>query len=324
MNDRGIEQALRMLSQSLMAGMTFRDFMSNPQTSLSIPEPLRTHLREVTLAGQSVVEGFRKANCLTPAELALLRAGERTGSLDSIFLVLAGLIKARRTRRRKLMKMLAYPGFLTGLAGVLLPLPYLVRGSLMGYLSIAIWLPLFVITAFYFGFVLLPKLPADSFFKTWPLKIGQSLPIVGKGLRQGAIAQFSEILGRCLGAGLPVEEALELAVKGSGSPKLHRWQQRMTRSIREGSTLTEALEATGMFSRAYLARASMTQHTGDFAKVFDALARDEMEAYQRSLFFFMIFSGGVILSVLVFVIFIMLVSGMKQYLNTITNIANPR
>jgi type IV pilus assembly protein PilC len=88
------------------------------------------------------------------------------------------------------------------------------------------------------------------------------VPLFGSLLRKVVVARFSRTLSTMVSSGVPILYALDIVAKTSGNKTVERGVHRAMRSISEGQTLAEPLDATGVFPPMVIHMISIGETTG--------------------------------------------------------------
>jgi type IV pilus assembly protein PilC len=88
------------------------------------------------------------------------------------------------------------------------------------------------------------------------------LPVFGPLLRKVAVARFSRTLSTMVSSGVPILHALDIVARTSGNKTVEQGVHRAMRSISEGQTLAEPLDATGVFPPMVIHMISIGETTG--------------------------------------------------------------
>ncbi len=88
------------------------------------------------------------------------------------------------------------------------------------------------------------------------------VPLFGSLLRKVAVARFSRTLSTMVSSGVPILYALDIVAKTSGNKTVERGVHGAMRSISEGQTLAEPLDATGVFPPMVIHMISIGETTG--------------------------------------------------------------
>jgi type IV pilus assembly protein PilC len=98
------------------------------------------------------------------------------------------------------------------------------------------------------------------------------LPYIGGLMRMYATSQLTRTLATLLQGGLPLLNALEVAAASIGNRALAAAVGRATGPIREGRSLTHALESTGMVENLTLEMVKVGEQTGALGDMLNAIA----------------------------------------------------
>jgi MSHA biogenesis protein MshG len=223
--------------------------------------------------------------------ISMVRVGEVTGRMSEVFMGLHAQLGFERQNREQVRSALRYPIFVLCAAAVAL-----------------VVLNIFVIPAFakvYKG--LHTELPlvtkvliatSDFFVHDWPLLVGLvvalvggvlwsqrteagrwlrdewvlRLPIFGALVRKAALARFTKSFGLALEAGIPVVDALQVAVETTGNVVLADRISQMRVSAERGETLAKAARATGVFTPTILQMVAVGEETGALGEMMSEVA----------------------------------------------------
>jgi type IV pilus assembly protein PilC len=89
------------------------------------------------------------------------------------------------------------------------------------------------------------------------------LPLVGGVVRAAATARFARILAETLGAGLPLQQALDLAAMGLGNGELQQRVAAVRGDILDGQGLSEPLARSGALPSLFLQVLAVAERSGD-------------------------------------------------------------
>jgi len=98
------------------------------------------------------------------------------------------------------------------------------------------------------------------------------LPYVGRMMRMYATSQLARTLSTLLAGGLPLLNALEVAASSIGNRALAAAVAGATGQIREGRSLTHALESTGMVEDLAVEMVKVGEQTGALADMLNSIA----------------------------------------------------
>ncbi|MFW5971282.1 MAG: type II secretion system F family protein [Desulfovermiculus sp.] len=211
----------------------------------------------------------------------MVHAGETGGVLDLVLDRLAGYIEKAANLKSKVKGAMIYPAVVTVVAiaviaiilifviptfesmfadfGGVLPLPTQVVIDLSRWVKGNILLLIGTIIA---SAVVLRLVYAWErgriFIDRWILFV----PLFGPLLRKVAVARFSRTLSTMVSSGVPILYALDIVAKTSGNKTVELGVQKAMRSISEGQTLAEPLDATGVFPPMVIHMISIGETTG--------------------------------------------------------------
>jgi type IV pilus assembly protein PilC len=249
-------------------------------------------IRDRVKSGIALSEAFKTEGDLYPPILAAsLVAGERSGSLETVLRRFAQHLRLNQQLKKKAVSASVYPMVLifmmVVLGGVLLvyvvpqfksfyeglgselPLPTQI---LLGVATVLRSNILFILTALGIGVLL---------FGYWLRRESSALvvdrtllrlPHFGGLVRMYATSQLMRTLSTLLAGGLPLVNALEVAAASIGNRAMAVSMGSATRLIREGASLTTALESTKMLDALPLEMVKVGEQTGALGEMLGAVA----------------------------------------------------
>lgn len=267
------------------------DVMLDRQREAVFRQSLTT-VREKVKAGVALSDAFRQEGELYPPIFsASLVAGERSGTLDGVLRRFSQHLRLNQTLKKKAISASIYPivlltmmallvgvmlvfvipqfqSFFEGL-GAQLPLPtrilLLVAGFVRGHL---VWILLIVgITGASFWYWLRRE--------GAPVALDRALlrvPYFGGLMRMYATSQLMRTLSTLLAGGLPLVNAIDVASASVGNRAMAGALRGATERIREGASLTTALESTAMLEALPLEMVKVGEQTGALGDMLNAIA----------------------------------------------------
>ncbi len=249
-------------------------------------------VREKVKAGVALSDAFQQEGDLYPPIFAAsLVAGERSGNLDQVLRRFASHLRLNQTLKKKAISASVYPivlltmmlalvtvllvwvipqfsSFYEGLGAelplatrMLLAVAAAVRGNL---LWIVLGLGMLALSAVYW----LRKESSGVVVDGALLR----LPYFGRLVRMYATSQLMRTLATLLAGGLPLLNALEVAAASIGNRAMARAVGGATGRIREGASLTSALDSTGMLEALPLEMVKVGEQTGALGDMLNAIA----------------------------------------------------
>jgi type IV pilus assembly protein PilC len=249
-------------------------------------------VRDRVQSGSALSDAFRAEGELYPPMFAAsLVAGERSGSLETVLRRFVQYLRMNQALKKKAVSASAYPMVLMAMMAVLvaillvkvipefqsfyeglnaeLPLPTQVL------MVVASWIRdhLLILTtgaaaAVGLGWLWLGR--ADSWLTIDRLLLW--LPFLGPMARMYATSQLARTLSTLLAGGLPLLNALEVAASSIGNRFIASAVGAATPQIREGKSLTVALESTGVLEALPLEMIRVGEQTGALGDMLSAVA----------------------------------------------------
>ena len=240
------------------------------------------NLRTDIEAGLSIADAMKKhPNAFTELYVAMIRAGEVGGTLDTILERLSAYLESNEALKGKVKSALMYPIVVFSAAGI-----------------ITIFLIVFVIPIFkdifagfgaklpfitqqlinisdflrhYILFMIPPVGGGVWAFKKWMKtpkgerkvdEIALKLPIFGILLKKVAIAKFSRTLGTLIKSGVPILQGLETVAKTAGNKVIEEAIDGSQKSIKEGGRISDPLKKANIFPPMVIQMISVGEETG--------------------------------------------------------------
>jgi type IV pilus assembly protein PilC len=257
-------------------------------------------VREKVKSGTALSDAFVAEGTLYPPILpASILAGERSGNLETMLRRFAQYMRLNLALKKKAVAASVYPAVLMclmlGLVFILVvqvipqfqdfyadfnvELPLITR-ALMGF-STAVranlgWVALAFVAAAVAVTWLLRQEGAGVKVDRMLLRV----PYVGRLMRMYATSQLARTLSSLLAGGLPLMNAMDVAANSIGNRAMADAIGRATPLIREGKSLTTALESTEMLENLALEMIKVGEQTGALADMLTAIADfydEEME-----------------------------------------------
>lgn len=291
----------RQLATMFSAGLTLEKAITN----LAHDEPNRKFKKVVMQISGDIKKGQTLSEALThhpgvfdPLYLALVKAGEISGTLTNSLEELADYLENVEETRRKVISGLTYPAFITvfliGVIAVLLiwvipsfrdvyakfnaelPAPTQLLLKVSGLVQENVlhsfaFLIFGLIAFFVIGLTDRGRYVIDS--------IKLRLPVLGILLEYSIMSKFAKTFGVLMASGVPIMEALSLA-QNVVRNRVVELSIRDTRSlVREGYTIAGAMRKTEQFPPTLLQLTSTGEETGEL----DTLLYKAADFYEKQL-----------------------------------------
>ncbi|PYQ23439.1 MAG: hypothetical protein DMF81_08790 [Acidobacteria bacterium] len=249
-------------------------------------------VRERVRSGTALSDAFRAERDLYPPMLsASLVAGERSGNLEGVLRRLAQYLRLNLSLKKKAVSASVYPILLFMMMLVLVSilvlkvipqfqdfykdfdveLPFITRLLMSVSTTLAhniVWILLALAGAVMAALVWLRREGSGVTVDRFLLR----LPYLGSLMRMYATSQLARTLSALLSGGLPLVNAMEVASASVGNRAMAAAVGSATPQIREGRSLTTALESTRMLDNLALEMVKVGEQTGALADMLNAVA----------------------------------------------------
>ena len=224
--------------------------------------------------------------------VAMVRAGETGGQLDTVLTRTADNLEADYKLRQKVKSAMTYPVVVAGIAVLLvtvmllfvvptfagmfeglggtLPLPTLI---LLKLSQAAKWLvPLLIVGSIvgYIGYKRLRKANAEFRYRADRIKL--KIPIFGDLFLKVAVSRFTRTLGLLLRAGVPVLQALDIVADTTGNEVLTRATSDVKESVRSGESMAGPLARHPVFPPMVVQMIAVGEDTGQIDEMLDKVS----------------------------------------------------
>jgi type IV pilus assembly protein PilC len=249
-------------------------------------------VRDKVRAGSSLSDAVSAEGDLYPPMFAAsLVAGERSGSLETVLRRFVGYLRLNQALRKKAIAASVYPlillSLMSGLVAILLvwvipefqdfyegmnadlPLPTQLLMNLAGVVrDNLLWLIGGAAVAIGALWIWLGQESSWRVIDRLLLR----LPYIGHLMRMYATSQLARTLATLLAGGLPLLNALEVAAASVGNRAVAEAVAEATPQIREGKSLTVALESSGVLEHLSLEMIRVGEQTGALAEMLSSVA----------------------------------------------------
>lgn len=322
---RDLALVTRQLATLVQAALPIEEALRAAAAQATAPriQSMLLAVRAKVLEGHNLAGSLREFPAAFP-ELyrATVAAGEHAGHLGPVLDQLADYTEQRQQSRQKIQLALLYPLILMfaslGIVGFLLgyvvpdvvrvfvdggqPLPLLTRGLIAASDWVKAWGAL-ALGAAAGGLVAFRQaLRREAFRLRWHAAL-LKLPLVGRLVRATDTARFASTLAILTRSGVPLVEALAIAAEVIANRVIRAEVVGAAQKVREGGSLTRALEATGQFPPMMLHMIASGERSGELDQMLARTARNQENdlAAQIGLMvglfepFMLIFMGAVVL-----------------------------
>ncbi len=300
---RDLALLCRRLSTSLEAGVDIRRVFAREATS-HLPRAMRRHLEHISHSisgGQSLSESLEgTGDYFPPLFRAMVRVGEQTGHLDSVFGQLAESYEHQEQLRREFMASIAWPMIELTLALATVGLIIWITGffadkkdlngkeiDLLGWglkgtdglLKYFAFLALVVV-----ALSALSQAIRRGLFWGRPLQRAVLyVPKLGGALRTLALARMAWSMHLTLGAGMDLLKALPLCLRSMQNATYTDHVPSVIDSVRRGESVAEALGATGVFPASFIDVIDVGERSGRLPESMVTVSRQYQDEARRAL-----------------------------------------
>lgn len=264
-------------------------------------------LRDDVERGSSLSGAMTKhPKVFTPLFVAMVRAGETGGQLDTVLNRVADNMEADYKLRQKVKSAMTYPVVVAGIAVLLvtvmllfvvptfakmftdlggeLPLPTKILLALSQ--SAKFLIPVLIVASIAGRIGYKRAYKANAGFRLRADKIKLKVPIFGELFMKVAISRFTRTLGLLLKAGVPVLQALDIVADTTGNEVLTRATSDVKESVRSGETIAGPLSRHPVFPPMVVQMISVGEDTGQVDEMLDKVSDfydQEVEATTEAL-----------------------------------------
>ncbi len=321
---RSIAIFTRQLATMIDAGLPLvqsLDILSSQQENRVFKNIIRD-IREDVESGSTFAGALKKhPGTFNDLYTNLVVAGEEGGILDNILTRLANYIEKAEALKKKVKSALVYPGVIVSVAiavviilmifvipvfetmfksaGQNLPLPTLIVLTISKFVKKFVIL---IIPALILLFYLFRRFYRTNTGKTIIDRLLLKLPVFGMLFKKVSVARFARTLGTLVSSGVPILDGLNIVSKTAGNRTIETAILNARASIREGETIAEPLNRSGIFPPMVIQMISVGESTGALDSMLSKIAdfyEDEVDVAVSNLTsllepFLMIFLGVVI------------------------------
>ena len=241
-----------------------------------------TDIRDRVKSGEDLSEAFAAHGEMFPRLYpATLKAGERSGELESVIRRFIRYMKLLLDARRRVISAMVYPAVLvcTSIGMIIIMAIYVVPKFMGFFEELDAELPLVTrVVLAASGFVtdnwpviLIVLAGGLLFLRTWGRtptgrvaldRIKIKVPFMGPVLHRFALAEFCRSLATLLSGGIPLVPAFEIAVASVGTSYVRNRIEPNIQMVREGKPFHEALERSDVFTDMSIDMVKVGEATG--------------------------------------------------------------
>lgn len=299
----------RQLATMVSSGMTILRalYVLEAQTENELLVETLTQVRKDVEAGLALSDALeRHPKIFSPLFVAMTRAGETGGVLESSLLRVADQLEKEDSLRRQVKSAMTYPTVVISFAGIILialvtflvpvfvgvfkqfggDLPFITKitvtmsNAMTGYW----WAVIAGVAATVWAFRKWKSSEKgrgqwDAFRLRIPMKIGDIVQKV-------ALARWSRTLSALVSAGVPLIQALDITARTAGNRVVEDVMGSVIESVKQGGTIADPLRAAPVFPGMVVAMVAVGEETGALDGMLSKIAdfyEDQVDAAVKSL-----------------------------------------
>lgn len=221
----------------------------------------------------------------------MIKAGETSGTLDTVLERLAVYLEKTAALRRKIQASLVYPSVIVSMAvlitavllikvvptfksifetlGGKLPLPTQIL-ILVSDIFRRFFLILLIIAVIFF--ILLKRYIATKRGRYKFDKLILKLPVFGTLFLKGAVARFARTFSTLVKSGIPILNALEIVARTAGNKVIEEAVENSRQAVRQGESISGPLEKSKVFPIMVVRMIGVGEKTGELEKMLGKIA----------------------------------------------------
>lgn len=260
-------------------------------------------VRAKILEGHTLADGLRDyPHIFSEMYCATVAAGEQSGHLDVVLERLADYSEQRQQIQQRMKLALIYPIILTVMSILVVSglLTYVVpevvkvfsdTGQELPWLTIAliavsdfmqVWF-IYLLLAMIAGLAAFKKIIQKPVFRKRYHQLLLKLPLVGNLILGANSAQFSRTLSILAASGIPILEAMRIAVKVMDNIPMREAVEDASQQVSEGGSLSSTLEKSGYFNPMLINLIASGEATGQLEQMLERAAMNQERELETTL-----------------------------------------
>jgi type IV pilus assembly protein PilC len=237
--------------------------------------------------------------------IAMVKAGETGGVLDTVLMQVAATIEKQVELRSKIRSAMTYPVavfaivilIVTAMLLFIVPMFKTLYEDLGGTLPLPTRVLLLVsgLVVKFFPFVLVAEIGAAFGFKRWIQtdkgraawdRLKLRVPVVGKLVHKTAMTRFARTLAVLLRSGVPILEALEITSETVGNSVVAKAVKDVQAGVKQGEAINAPLQQHAVFPPMVVQMMAVGEETGALDEMLDKIGEfyeQEVEAMVTAL-----------------------------------------
>lgn len=260
-----------------------------------------TELADEVEDGTPLADAMKgRGEVFSTIHVAMVRAGERGGFLESVFDRLGDYLRRRAELMTQVVGTLIYPGAIAtvGLIAMVLlfvvfvpmfqevfadmELPAITRVVLaMSGVLRSNWVVLLILAGLV-G-VALWRVTTRAVWRGRMMALSLRLPVLGPLFRALAVARFCRMLGTLLANSVPMLQSLAISKDAAGIPAMAEAIDRAAESVRGGASLSAPLSESGLFTEDVIEMLKVGEEANNLESVLMKVAESAERQVERRL-----------------------------------------
>jgi type IV pilus assembly protein PilC len=252
-----------------------------------------TDIRDRVKSGEDLSQAFGAyGDTFPPLYASSLRAGEKSGELESVIRRFIRYTRLVLEARRKVYSALVYPAVLVTLSIIMILVMtiYVVPKFMVFFAELEIsQMPLVtrvvlavsgVLRGYWYlflgggfaGWLLYKRFAATATGRREIDRIKLRIPFMGPVLKRFALAEFARSLATLLAGGIPLVQALEIAVSSVGNLHIRSLVEPTVQQVREGQAFYSALESADVYDALEIDMIKVGEATGSLDQMLQSVS----------------------------------------------------
>lgn len=313
LNRSDLANFIRELATALEAGLPLMQALRTvrKQASGAAMPVILDHLIERVEAGAPLHQAAKEyGRPFDELVVGMLRAADASGEMNIVLHQLADLLDRSVELRREVLGAAFYPMIVAGLViisaiilvtvlvprligpiaaegGFNMPWPTQVVLGTAGFLSKAWYWCLIALAVIALGWRAWIRIPANRLAVD---RLLLRMPLLGRLLRDVAVARFTRTLGTLVSAGLPILDALRITCGTLGNTALMQAVDQVQTRVTSGAALADPLERSGLFPPLLVQIVNLGERSGRLEKMllhaagaFDRQVNNSVKIFSKAL-----------------------------------------
>jgi type II secretory pathway component PulF len=279
----------RQLSTMFSAGLTIEKAI----TDLEKEERNKKFGRVLRKLSDDIKKGYSLSEAMeqhpgvfNPLYVALVKAGEVSGTLHTVLDELSDYLEKIEDTRRKVMSSMSYPIFIVIFLAVVLwgmfywiipqfssvysnfnadlPGPTQAAIAISDYIRSNVFVTLLLVIVAFFGLFLVYLTDRGRYIMD---NIKLKIPVIGMVINNSIMSKFARTFSILMAAGVPIMETLELSENVVQNAVIESAIRKARVMVKEGYSVAGAFRKTGVFPSTLLQMTATGEETGDMDKL---------------------------------------------------------